>query len=525
MAKSMKRSVKNKKVDNDTINIEKRPDTAAETKVWYENNKAQLARFQEASDAIKILRDVNATTINRIVSTFNKSKLRTYLENISSNSANLIGLSRFLDFRSQVYHRLIKYYANMLCMEARIVIPPFSMTKPLTSEETLKIYEESLIVLNNLNLQYEMFKAAVVCWREDVFFGCNYYDDTGHFIYPLPSEYCKIAGVYETGDFAFVMDMSYFRSRQALLELLGEPFITLYNEYGGDNQKRWQYFPDEYAVCFKIRSEDWETVVPPMVGLFNSLLNLSDLENIEAIADEQQIYKMLWLELGTLTNTDIPDDWKVSPSLVSQYYKKIINGGIPDYTTAVISPTPIHEISFSNDAASDTTKVQKATESVLNTSGGAQILNAATVSGTTAFTASIKSDTEYAISSLLPQIQAWVNRFLSYKVSKPCKVRFFEVSTYTKGELKQELLSSGQYGLPNRLALNSLMGINELETLSMLNLEIDVLKLNERMIPMQSSFTTSSNVIAGETQGRPTSDDTELTDDGEASRDKTDKAN
>lgn len=524
----MKRSnKKDKKNENKAFQktVEKRPESAEDIRKWYEQNKLQIENFADASDAIKILRDVNSNKINRTISTFDKSRLRSYLQNISSNSTNLINLSRYLEYRSQIYHRIIKYYANMLCMEARIVIPPYSLTKPLSPEETLKIYEESLIVLNNMNLQYEMLKAAIVCWREDVFFGCNYYDDTGHFIYPLDSQYCRIIGIYPTGDFAFAMDMTYFRSRQELLEALGEPFTTMYREYGGDNQKKWVPFPDEYAVCFKIRSEDWETIVPPLVGLFNSLLNLSDLEDIEAIADEQQIYKMLWLELTTLTNTDIPDDWKVSPSIVAQYYRKIVNDGIPDYTTAIISPVPIHEVSFNNDAASDTTKVQKATESVLNTSGGAQILNSAAITGSTGLNLVMKADTEYAISSLLPQIQAWVNRFLSYQVSKPCKIKFFEVSAYTKGELKQELLTSATYGLPNRLALNSLMGISELETLSMLNLEIEILELDEKMIPVSTSYTMSGNNANRDNVGRPKSSDTEITDDGEASRDKTDRAN
>ena len=98
------------------------------------------------------------------------------------------------------------------------------------------------------------------------------------------------------------------------------------------------------------------------------------------------------------------------------------------------------------------------------------------------------------------------------------------MSAYTKGELKKELLESATYGLPNRLALNSLMGINELETLSMLNLEIDVLGLHKKMVPVSSSYTMSGNIADGG-NGRPTSDDTEITDDGESSRDKRDKAN
>ena len=161
----------------------------------------------------------------------------------------------------------------------------------------------------------------------------------------------------------------------------------------------------------------------------------------------------------------------------------------------------------------------------MNTSGGAQLLNSASISGSTGLNLVMKADTEYAISSLLPQIQAWVNRFLSYQVSNPCKVKFFEVSAYTKGELKQELLTSATYGLPNRLALNSLMGISELDTLSMLNLEIDILQLDEKMIPVSTSYTMSGNNANRDNIGRPKSDDTEITEDGEASRDKTDRAN
>ena len=41
------------------------------------------------------------------------------------------------------------------------------------------------------------------------------------------------------------------------------------------------------------------------------------------------------------------------------------------------------DLSATADAARDTTKVQKATESVMNTSGGAQLLNSASISGST----------------------------------------------------------------------------------------------------------------------------------------------
>lgn len=480
----------------------------------------------EISKAIKALRDVEQNTVNRTISVFDKGRLRQYLQNISSNEQNLRNLSRYLVYRSQVYYRLIMYYATMLCTEARTVIPPYSLTEEPTTDEMMNIYQENLQILDTLNLQSEMLKAAIVCWREDVFYGCNYYDENvGHFILQLDPDYCKINGQYMMGgDFSYMMDMTYFRGKDALLELLGEPFQSMYNAYGGDNQNRWQQMPDEYCVCFKIRSEDWETVVPPLIGIFNSLINLADLEDIEAVADEQIIYKMLWLELQTITNTDTVDDWKVDPEIVKAYYNRMIAEGLPDYITGVISPAPIHEISFPTDAASDTTKVQKATESVLNTSGGAQILNSASISGTEAFKAAVRSDTAFALSSLLPQIQAWCNRFLSYQTSNPCEVKFFMTSIYLKDELRKNLLESCQYGLPNKLALNALFGFSERETIAMNFLEEQCLSVTTRFVPLASSYTQSGQptedtdpVTGGRPHGEPTSS-------SEASAEKRDKS-
>ena len=319
--------------------------------------------------------------------------------------------------------------------------------------------------------------------------------------------------------------MTYFRSRQALLELIGEPFTSMYNAFGGDNNERWQQMPDEYCVCFKIRAEDWETVVPPLVGIFNALINLSDLEDIEAIADEQIIYKMLWLELQTINNSDDVDDWKVNPEIVKDYYNRMISEALPDYATAVISPLPIREISFPSDAASDTTKVQKATESVLNTSGGAQILNSASISGAEAFRAAMKSDTAFGLGTLLSQIQSWVNRFMSYHVKTPCEVKFFPVSPYTKDEFRKGLLESAQNSIPVKLSYGTLLGYSERELLAMNFLEEKCLKISDIFVPLSTSYTQSGKAESeDELEGGRPSDDQQTTD-GEASEDKRDRSN
>jgi hypothetical protein len=367
-----------------------------------------------------------------------------------------------------------------------------------------------------MNLQHEFLSVLINNFIEDVFFGCCWIDETGIFILQLPPEYCKINGKYFTGDFSYSVDMSYYKKYEYLIEFLGEPLSTMYSAYGGDNAKRWQPMPDEYALCTKYRLESWETICPPYSGLFMDLIGLLNLADVQAVADEQQIYKLLTATIPLLDGSDIPDDWAVDIDTALDYYRKL-EDSLPDYVGSAITPIPLDVISFSEDQATDTTKIQKATKEVLNTSGGAQILNSSTISGAEAFKSATRADTELAISSLLGQINGWTNRMLSYLVSNPSKVKFFEVSSYTKDAFKESLQKDLNYGFVSSLAINSLNGFSELDTLALNFLERDVLQLDKKFVPLQTASTQSSAKSEG---GAPEKSDTEISDEGAETKDK-----
>lgn len=492
--------------------------TSAEIREWYEKNKKNLENYEAANNALKQLRDVTKSTTKSITA-FSKESLRTYLTNIGSNENNLRKLSRYLYYRSHVYFRIIKFFANMFDLKARYVIPSYDPTADNDRENTIKSFYDTLTILDNMNLQFEMLKMYVLAFREDAAYGCAFYDETGLFILTLDPEYCKIDGSYFTGDFSFSMDMTYWRSRQTELEWIGDPFTSMYREYESSGVK-WVHMPDEYAVCLKFRAEDYDLIVPPFSGIFNSLLSLIDLEDIQAIADEQQVYKMIYLPMETLSGTKDVDDWCISPDIMVEYFNRMVEDALPDYTSAAIVPgKELKTIDFNNDQATDTDKVLKATETVLNTAGGAETLNGSSISTTAAFNAAMKANTEFAISTLLPQTQSWTNRFLSYQLSSAAKVKFFEISIYTRDDFRKNMLESAQYGF-QKLAYNTLNGISELDTLALNFLEQECLGITDKLVPLKSSYTSSSNdQVSGEVgQGAPTKDDGELTDEGDKSR-------
>ena len=86
--------------------------TAAEIKEWYEQNYSKIQKFEKIQEALRLLDPTK--NVSRSYSTFDKTKLRTYMKNPISQYKNLRNLSRYLYYRSSVYRRLIWFKATMI---------------------------------------------------------------------------------------------------------------------------------------------------------------------------------------------------------------------------------------------------------------------------------------------------------------------------------------------------------------------------------------------------------------------------
>lgn len=99
--------------------------TANEMREWYEKNKSRLERYEDATSAITSLRDIQKSSRYTSISNYSKEDVKSYIKNISSNEKNLRSLSRYLYYRSEIYYRLCKYYANQIDLTIRNIVPPF----------------------------------------------------------------------------------------------------------------------------------------------------------------------------------------------------------------------------------------------------------------------------------------------------------------------------------------------------------------------------------------------------------------
>ena len=225
----------------------------------------------------------------------------------------------------------------------------------------------------------------------------------------MDPDYCMIRGITDYGNYVYALDVTWFRSRQDILEFWGEPFTTMYKNYQ-DGGSKWQEVPLEHDMCFKFR-DDYELIIPPWSGAFLTITELENLADIQAAADESSILKLIYMKLKPISGSDVPDDFEVDPNTAIEYYYKMLDPVLSDYVASAVIPgsDDLGVIDFSaSDNTSDTNKLLKAQTSGMNLMGGAEVLAGANITSAEAFKASMIAHTRFALSSIVPQLEAWV---------------------------------------------------------------------------------------------------------------------
>ena len=385
--------------------------TTAEMREWYEQHKSAIEKFEKIQSGIQII-DPNKS-ISRTYQTFKRETLRTYMKNPLRYYAKLIELSRFLYIRSNPYRKLIAYNSSMINCNYRTIVPKQEWANGRSPDEVLKNYYQTCRFFSVSDMQAEIYKMCVIAWREDTAYGCVYHNDDGVFILPLPYDMCRVEGLYNDGGLSFAVKMSYFDSHQDELEFYGEPFTTMYRDYQNDRQNGlWQHMPDKYCFCIKVGLDDPTLPLPPYMPLFNSIINLCDTEDLQADKDKASVYKLLAFELESDDSPD-PDSFKVDVQTANDYFE-VARRVLPEYVDAFITPIKINPISFKDDQAADINIIENATKTLYNSSGGAQILNSATISTTIGWMSALIADEQYGTNTLRAQLQNFFNRWIRY---------------------------------------------------------------------------------------------------------------
>ena len=368
--------------------------------------------FEKAKAGVQLL-DLTKSDPTRTFSTYSKERLRQFLKNPKSNESNLRNLSRFLYRVCHPYRRLIQYNAQQVDLSAMSIIPMIDFTQENDPDSVLKRYYDTALYMENMNLQSEIYKCLVIAWLEGACYGYVYEEDDGTtYIMILDGDYCKVSSVNYDGSANVAFNFSYLRSRTELLDFWDKEFTTKYNAYTKDNSLQWQELDPSRTICLKIDMDDPTMSLPPYLSLFEQMIDLCDLQSIQAVKDELSIYKLLVARLEHLQGSTEPDAYAQDIETAVQYYAKLADS-LPDCVGAILSPMPIETIEFKDkNSSNEVDMISNSMANLFKMSGGSLVLNDEK-DGSTIYEAQIISDSMNALKPLLSQIEVWVNGHLT----------------------------------------------------------------------------------------------------------------
>ncbi len=159
--------------------------------------------------------------------------------------------------------------------------------------------------------------------------------------------------------------------------------------------------------------------------------------------------------------------------------------------------TNLESLQESTSASQSSDRIEKYKKNAWDALGRGEILFSATNSSSLAY--SIKKD-ETLMSAYLNIYESWIKFLINDRFSRKNLTFDFQIlplTVFNRQDLQQNYFRGAQYGYSKMFA-GVAMGIKQMDQLSLMNFENEFLEMSTKMIPLQSSYTTSGNVIANE---------------------------
>ena len=489
-------------------------------KLQEDERRQQIKQF--ATELKNVLQLFDPEKIpNRTTTTYSRETLRTYLRNpaTEANNKSLRKLSNYLYTISHVYRRMIRFKARQMNCKTWSAYPIVSMIEENDEEAILGEYERVVNIVSNMRMETQIFKMMLQAWKNGVTYGYIYGDPEGEgsfYIHPLDPDYCKIScASFDNGVLGFLFDMSFFRGNEEQLEYYDDEFTSLYNEYQRDNI-RWKQLPIERTFCIKIDMDNLDYSIPPLSGLMEQVISVTDLQAAQDEIDSLANYKMIWGKLDTISGSKNPDDFTVDLDLALSFMRKI-NEALPDNVAYALSPLDLDVIEFKDNDASDVNVLSKAYTNLIEANGSI-ILNSNKITNSQSFKLALKAECEDAMGPTT-QLNAWLKFYLKYNHNvETIAVEYSDISPYFMDDEIEKMTKLAGLGLPVKTELAAMVRANPQKSFGMDFLERQLLKLGtERWInPLVSSNTQSGLDSDG---GAPEKPESELGDEGLEDRD------
>lgn len=469
-----------------------------------------------------------STSVNRVYSQYAKATIMGYLQSPAANIDNIRSVSQFLARSSTLYDKILRYYSTSPYFYYNL-IQTNTLWKDIDKKKATKSFDKIAKRVHGFDLKKCFQNAIYQTVRDGMYVGYVYGNENHTFMMPLDIKYCRIWGKNAAGQWVVYFDASYFSGNNRIYvegidgsgeNVWDDVFVEGYRAYLEDRRnRRWFMLPPEKCFCMIAGSDDqFDVPLPLFVGLFISLLDLSDLEQIIASKDELENYKLLITKIPFIKNSEEVDDFAVTLNLI-QSMQQALDESVPSLVGTGLLPIEddLQVINFDHsDVATSTDRLSQSVSNLFNNAGISQLVVAG---GSSTNSVGLKFAIRNDMSNIwiyVNRIESWLNYYIEENISTNYILSIHHIDWYNVEDyisLKKDELSFGG----SLLSYLTALGKTPYEAFNEIMFD-DAIGIKDMMKPLATSYTTTDKA-GDKNQGRSEGDDSDLSEEGIDTRD------
>lgn len=400
-------------------------------------------------------------------------------------------LSKQYFYTNSFYRQAILTYA---CMPLYYyVVIPILRDKPLA--KTKKKYLSALDLMDSLGAPVFSRWAAFKVLLEGVYYG--FYAERGDQVatVDLPTEYSRSLFKGFDGLPIVEIDLKYFttitdsKERESLFKKFPKELKRSYQAYLSGKGDQWYAFDEGVGIYLNLYDDR-----PYFLSSISSIDAFADYQDLEIKKEEMELKKILIQKLPLSKLDELIFEGPEMEELHRGALEMLKNNDKMDVLTTYADANVVSVAETRQAIGNNLENFKKNMYSALGISP-----NLFAAEGNLSLERSLQKD-ESIMFSLLEQLSASFSYMLSKKLGDPnhrFSVRMLPITHYNLKNYMADASKMATLGYSFLLPAISL-GVNQKEFIHLKTLENDILKLDEILIPLQTSYTQT-----GEEGGRP----------------------
>lgn len=458
---------------------------------------------------------------------YSKSMIAQMLSDPQNNEKGLRDLSEFMFVYIQQIKRMVIHFSRMLTYDWYLRptnADEDDMKKTVFKKSEQKAYQW----IEDFELKHELPLIVEGMILNDAKFYYLRESENGIRLQELPSDYCVIYAKNDLG-YQFYFNMSYFLSNpNASLDNFPPEFTEYYNQMiGTDGFKKnqdgfrtgrygyYQPLDPEKAWVFKFH-ERFANIIPPLSGVFLDALDILEYKDLLKAKSELDVWKLLVAKIPMNKGNNSGnkrDDFAIDSGTAAMFASDM-QKSVPNKVKVMVTPLETEAFTFEKTGAEDSL-ISIGNNNFRESAGIAPVLSGSTQLNSSSAALSIKAD-EIFIKSVYKQFE----RFINFQLKKNTgKYRFKIHLEGTEFDKKDRIASADAFATLGGDVTHAIVarGYTVPEFINIIKYENSI-GLKDMMRPLQSSFNSSSD--KADSNGAPTKDLEDMTDEGIESRDK-----